>query len=74
MIVNIDKLASVIAAYDIDSPHFNEDQLYTPEVPIKEWLTLEHEGDCINLPAPCRRCFAEEIYCKVKYIINNYEQ
>lgn len=73
------KLACLLAAYEMDEPHVNmpdlivgeeKDQHYADVTPekITEWLAMEHHGDCIKLPAPCIRCFAECIKHKAQWI------
>lgn len=69
-------LACLLASYEMDEPHVDlpdlkdEDSHY-PEVDWEEfegWMKEEHCGDCINLPAPCIRCYAEMILHKAKWI------
>lgn len=73
------KLACWLASYEMDEPHVNlpdlvvgeENKQYYPEISpekFQEWLVTEHHGDCIKLPSPCIRCYAEMVAHKAKWI------
>lgn len=77
------ELACLLAAYEMDSPHVSspdldvgeEDKQHYPDVSkedFKKWLESDHCGDCIKLPAPCIRCFANDIYHKAKWILDRF--
>lgn len=64
------KLACLLASYEMDSPHVSspdlevgkEENQHYPAIPPEKflaWLLTEHHGDCIKLPSPCIRCFAD---------------
>jgi len=68
---DIIKLACLLLSYEIDRPHTSspdldvgdESQQHYPEITseqFKNWLTIEHCGDCVNLAATCPRCTAED--------------
>jgi hypothetical protein len=66
------QLAAAIAAYETDEPHLpdsgNEEYPdITPEI-ITEWMASEHNGDCVNQPMPCVRCFGETVVHKAAWI------
>jgi hypothetical protein len=74
----IKQLCCLLASYEMDEPHipipglFDEENLY-PEFDWekfeKNFLKTEHCGDCMGLPAPCNRCFGENILHKAKWIV-----
>jgi len=71
-------LAPLLASYEMDEPHtfpgphdYDQDSNHYPEFTwgeIAEWLAVEHEGDCVNQPQPCRRCAAEDWWHKAQWI------
>lgn len=73
------KLACLLASYEMDDPHVSlpgldvgdESKQKYPEITpekFKRWMESEHNGDCVNLPAPCIRCYADMIAHKAKWI------
>lgn len=72
-------LTRLLASYEADEPHVNLPGLnvgdeasqfypeFTPEQ-VGEWLDAPHEGDCIELPAPCRRCRMESWAHKARWM------
>lgn len=74
------RLACLLASYDMDAPHVNfpdlevgtEEEQHYPEITeekFRGWLASEHCGDCIKLPAPCIRCFAESVAHQAKWLM-----
>lgn len=68
------KLACLLASYDMDSPHVGfgpEEKQHYPNITPEKfllWLGETHCGDCTSLPAPCIRCFAEEVAHQAQWI------
>lgn len=66
-------LAILLARYEMDEPHVDEPDgsghypEITPET-FAGWLAGPHQGDCVDLPAPCVRCFAEAIRHKADWV------
>lgn len=66
-------LRRILMQYEMDEPYFSMggspdvNKLPTEEE-FERYLGEPHSGDCINLPSPCMRCFAEEINHKAEWI------
>lgn len=68
----VKQLALALHAYEADEPHIEGGGFY-PRISYEEleaWLRREHDGDCAKQPQICRRCWAEEILRKAKWIAN----
>jgi hypothetical protein len=75
---HIQHLCILLASYETDEPHWDielfggaETNPYTPEYTTEqftEMLSMDHCGDCINMPATCPRCWAEAILHKATWI------
>lgn len=73
------KLACLLASYEMDEPHVNSPGLdvgpeqkqhypeFTPDQ-VREWLSVPHEGDCIRQCQPCRRCYMEAVAHKARWL------
>lgn len=70
-------IACAIVSYESDVPHVEvpdfkpDNDEYYPEISfedIKVWQEMEHHGDCINMPATCMRCIADEAIHKAEFI------
>lgn len=69
----VEKLADNLASYEMDEPHWDDDDAAYPEVDLTEWLGQEHKGDCTGDSQPCLRCFADHVSHKAAWLIRASE-
>ena len=65
-------LAAALWSYFCDEPHVDgRSEYYPPIAPelIVSWSQREHDGDCVQQPAACRRCQADEVLHQADWII-----
>lgn len=71
-VLDPDTLSCLLASYSMDDPHISlpdldvgqEDDQHYPAISkesFQKHLQSPHHGDCVGLPSPCVRCFAEMI-------------
>lgn len=76
--MNYQILACGLWSYEVDEPHQeNEEKPFFPSIEweeIESHLQTEHCGDCVNLPATCVRCYAEDIVRKAKWLADHYHK
>jgi hypothetical protein len=68
------RLAELLASYEMDEAYTRE--FFEPNqahfnvawADVERWLAGEHSGDCVDMPSPCPRCYAEDIVHKAKWI------